>query len=149
MRIHLDNCCYSRPYDGQRRLNAPLETEAKLFIQSLARFGAVKLVTSFVPLEEANADDDAEKNRTIMKFLDDNTSAFVGAEHADALIPTVADITATGVKARDAVHPACALPAKCDCFVSTDGRLLKYRSDRLRLLNPIDFKKSWAETDHG
>jgi hypothetical protein len=143
MKIYLDNCCYSRPYDGQQRLNVQLETEAKLFIQSLVRFGAVKLVTSFVLLEEVSADDDAEKSRTIMKFLDDSASAFVGAEHADALIPTVADITATGVKA------ACALLAKCDCFVSTDGRLLKYRSDRIKLLNPIDFKKSWEETDHG
>ena len=148
MRIYFDNCCYSRPYDGQRRLSVQLETEAKLFIQSLVRLGAVRLVSSFVLLEEVGADTDIEKSRSIMRFLGENASAYVGAEHAMALAPVISEIMATGVKAKDAAHLACALLAKCDCFVSTDMRLLKYKSDGIRLLNPIDFRKSWEETDH-
>ena len=70
MRIYLDNCCYSRPYDGQRRLSVQLETEAKLFIQSLVKLGAVELVTSFVLLEEASADADAEKSQSITAVPD-------------------------------------------------------------------------------
>ena len=35
MRVHLDNCCYNRPFDNQRNLATALESFAKLQIQSL------------------------------------------------------------------------------------------------------------------
>ena len=39
----------------------------------------------------------------------------------------------------DAYHVACAIEAECGYFLSTDGRLLKYRSNEIALLNPLDF----------
>ena len=33
MRVYLDNCCYSRPFDDQSQLRVRLEIEAKLEIQ--------------------------------------------------------------------------------------------------------------------
>ncbi|MDR2869308.1 MAG: hypothetical protein LBV04_02550 [Deferribacteraceae bacterium] len=53
------------------------------------------------------------------------------------------EIADTGVKAFDAAHIACAILAECDYFVTTDKRILKYKTDRIQLLNPIDFKKEW------
>lgn len=44
-----------------------------------------------------------------------------------------------GVKFVDACHVACAIFAECDYFVSTDYRLLKYKIEEIKLLNPIDF----------
>ncbi len=47
----------------------------------------------------------------------------------------------TGVKHADACHVACAIIANCDYFLTTDKRLLKYKSSEIEILNPIDFIK--------
>ncbi len=45
----------------------------------------------------------------------------------------------TGIKMKDAYHVACAVCPSCDCFLTTDDRLLKYDTDEIQMLNPIDF----------
>jgi hypothetical protein len=35
--IYLDNCAYNRPFDDQSQLRISLETQAKLYIQSLIK----------------------------------------------------------------------------------------------------------------
>lgn len=45
----------------------------------------------------------------------------------------------TGVKFKDACHVASAIYAGCKYFISTDKRLLKYQTDRIRLVTPIEF----------
>jgi predicted nucleic acid-binding protein len=46
---------------------------------------------------------------------------------------------ATGVKMKDACHIACAEMMNCDYLLSTDKRMLKYKSESMELLNPIEF----------
>ena len=46
MRVYLDNCCYSRPFDDQSQLRVRLEIEAKLEIQSQMRLGVLEYVWS-------------------------------------------------------------------------------------------------------
>lgn len=48
-------------------------------------------------------------------------------------------IIQTGVKKKDAVHVASAIIAGCDSFLTTDIRLLKYKTDSILMENPIDF----------
>jgi predicted nucleic acid-binding protein len=50
-------------------------------------------------------------------------------------------IMQTGVKYKDACHVACAMLAECEYFLTTDKRLLKYKTEKLKMLNPIDFVK--------
>ena len=45
----------------------------------------------------------------------------------------------TGVKLMDACHAACAIIAGCDYFISTDKRLLKYKTTDIKMVNPIDY----------
>ncbi len=45
----------------------------------------------------------------------------------------------TGIKVKDAYHVACAVYSSCDCFLTTDDRLLKYHTSEIQMLNPIDF----------
>jgi predicted nucleic acid-binding protein len=40
-------------------------------------------------------------------------------------------------------YVACAIIAKCDYFITTDKRLLKYHNDKIKLINPIDFEYMW------
>lgn len=40
---------------------------------------------------------------------------------------------------KTAYHAVCAVYLPCDCFLTTDDRLLKYKISEIQMLNPIDF----------
>ena len=63
----------------------------------------------------------------------------VGEEHKKEIELKAAEIMQTGVKFKDACHVASAIYAGCEYFISTDIRLLKYRSDEIKLVTPIEF----------
>jgi predicted nucleic acid-binding protein len=46
---------------------------------------------------------------------------------------------ATGIKEADALHIACAIAESCDFFITVDKQLLKYRDERIKICNPIEF----------
>ena len=52
----------------------------------------------------------------------------------------------TGVKMKDAYHVACAIHASCDCFLTTDDRILKYHTDEIEIINPVDFVRNWNQS---
>ena len=45
----------------------------------------------------------------------------------------------TGIKFKDACHIASAIMAKADYLILTDIRMLKYKTNEIILLNPIEF----------
>jgi len=45
----------------------------------------------------------------------------------------------TGLMTKDSLHVACAIFANCDYLLTTDKRFLKYKDDRIQLLNPMQF----------
>ncbi len=45
----------------------------------------------------------------------------------------------SGVKEKDAYHVASAIYAECDYFISTDNRLLKYKSDKIKIVSPVEY----------
>ena len=147
MRIYLDNCCYNRPYDGQEQVAIQAEANAKLFIQSLAKRGIIKLFSSFVLVEEVRATPSDVRRNNIMAFINANSSGYVAADKLDILKATAGVIMKTGVKPKDAAHVACAILAQCEYFITTDKRLLRYKSDKITLVNPIDFVKIWRENN--
>lgn len=49
------------------------------------------------------------------------------------------EIMETGIKEKDAYHVACAIKAECNYFVTTDDRLLKFQSEKLKLVTPGEF----------
>ena len=51
-----------------------------------------------------------------------------------------------GVKFKDACHVASAVYAKCEYFISTDKRLLKYKSEEVKMDSPIEFIIEMEET---
>jgi len=51
----------------------------------------------------------------------------------------------TGIEYKDAVHLACSMFAECDYFITTDKRVLNYKTDKIKLANTIEFVKIWEE----
>ena len=61
------------------------------------------------------------------------------------MLPLTNEIMTTGVKLKDAVHLACSITAECDYFITTDKRVLNYKTDKINIINPIDFVNIWRK----
>ena len=139
MRVYLDMCCYNRPYDDQSQFRVALEAQSKLHIQNLIKTGRLELVGSYTLDYELSRNPYEMRRQSISQFIQENMKAYVGAERAGMIGPMAAEIMKTGVKEKDAYHVAAAVYAGCAFFISTDQRLLKYKSDRIRMVTPIEF----------
>ena len=139
MRIYLDMCCYNRPYDDQSQLKVSLETQSKLHIQTLIKDRKLKLVTSYMLRYECSNNPYEMRRNAIFDFISNNTYAYIGDERKVVIEAKAAEIMKTGVKFKDACHVASAIYAKCDYFISTDTRLLKYKTEEIKMVTPIEF----------
>ena len=139
MKIYLDNCCYNRPYDDQSYLTISIETQAKLQIQSLVKAKKLDLASSFILDYENSCNPYSDRKSAITNFLDENVLDYVGSDKSELIKSNTKKIMDTGVKMKDACHIACAELMNCDYLLSTDKRMLKYKSNSIKLLNPIEF----------
>ena len=139
MKIYLDNCCYNRPYDDQTNLKVSMETQSKLSIQDMIVNKEFELVTSYVLTTENSRNTVESKKENIKQYILSNTSVYVDIKHMDEIDKKAEKIMLTGIKYMDACHVACAILAGCDYFISTDRRLLNYKTEEIKLINPVDF----------
>ena len=136
LRIYLDNCCYNRPYDDQTQLRIELETKAKLYIQQQIINENLTLVSSVI-LDFENNDNPYELRKLAVSDFLKNSSEYV--DKSDEVLVLAREISSKGIKTKDASHLACAIHAKCDYFITTDDKLLKYKDSRINTISPIDF----------
>lgn len=139
MKVYLDNCCFNRPYDDQDQILISMETQAKLHIQQLIKDGNILLVTSFILWYELNQNPYSMRKKGITDFIKENTSEFVNVDEDGHIRKKAEEIMTTGVKMKDAYHIACAIEAGCDYLVTTDKRMLKYSTEEISIVNPINF----------
>ena len=135
-KIYLDVCSYNRPFDIQSQMKIRLETEAKLHIQADIRDKRYSLVWSYMLDFENDNSPYEEKRNAIAPWK----------EIADNYCPSSNEIISAGrgymnygVKAKDALHIACAINSGCDYFITTDNRLTNKKIEGIRIINPIDF----------
>ena len=117
MRIYLDMCCYNRPYDDQTQLKVAMETQSKLYIQMLIKEKKMELIASY----------------------QENAVGYVGGNCKKEIEVKATEIMKAGVKFKDACHVASAIYAECEYFISTDIRLLKYNTQEIKMVTPIEF----------
>ena len=134
--IYLANCCFNRPYDDQTQVKIWLETQAKLHIQSLVYENKIELVLSFI-LKFENSRNIFHNRKMAIAQWENLSLSFV--EKSEEIRDVAKAIRATGIKAADAVHVACAIAGHCDFFITVDRRLLKYQDTRIIVCNPIEF----------
>lgn len=145
MRVYLDNCSYNRPYDDQTQMRIHLETQAKLHIQDLIRQKQIELVTSYVLDFENSNNRSMQKKMAIEKFMKDYASFYVSNKSEKDIAQIAYVIMKSGIKEKDAYHVACAIMAECEYFVTTDDRLLKYQSKKIKLVTPGEFIRLRSE----
>ena len=136
MRVYLDNCCFNRPYDDQSHLKVELETKAKLKVQEMIINGELKFVASYI-LEQENDDNPyLERKIAIEDFF---KYAIIDLDETQEVIEIAEAARNMGLKIKDSLHVACAIVANSDYLLTTDKRFLKYKDDRIQVLNPMQF----------
>ena len=136
MKIYLDNCCFNRPYDDQSQLRIELETKAKLLIQQQIVGKKLELAISSMSKYEAGKNPYEERRTMIRDFFRFATSVVTSSPSVRMAAKAFSDV---GLKTKDAAHLAFAIEGGCDYFLTTDDRLLKYRDDRITIINPVEF----------
>ncbi|MCL2048080.1 MAG: hypothetical protein FWG87_05065 [Defluviitaleaceae bacterium] len=142
-RIYLDNCCYGRPFDNQKDIKIQEETQAKMFIQALIKYGVLELVYSTITVKELSDSPFEDTSLSILEFIESNATFLIGELKNTAAISLTEEIMSTGIKLKDASHTACAIIANCDYLITTDKRLAKFQDPRIKILNPIEFLGIW------
>jgi predicted nucleic acid-binding protein len=145
MRVYLDNCCFNRPYDDQSSITISLETQAKLHIQNLIHQGKIEMAASYMLAYENGQNPYEMRKNAITEYIEKNTTIYVSEAKQDVIVEKARKIMETGVKYKDACHVSCAMLAECDYFITTDKRLLKYKTDKVKMMNPLDFVKELEE----
>ncbi len=139
MRIYLDNCSYNRPYDDQNNIQVHLEAQSKLFIQNAIKEGRYELVASYTLQYELSRNPYDMRKSAIECFITQQARYYVDYDREPELKIIADEIMAAGIKEKDAYHVASAIYGGCEYFISTDKRLLKYKSDKIKLLTPVEF----------
>lgn len=139
MRIYLDMCCYNRPYDDQAQLKVAMETQSKLHIQMLVREKKLELIVSYMLRYECSKNPFEMRRNAIFDFIQENAAGYVGDDRKKVIEAKATEIMKTGIKFKDACHVASAIYAGCEYFISTDARLLKYNTQEIKMVTPIEF----------
>jgi len=136
MKIYLDNCSYNRPFDDQSQMKIRLETEAKLYIQAGVRANHYILVWSYM-LDFENDGNPYEEKQKAIRLWKDIANEYCSSTNDILSAGTI--YMGLGIKAKDALHIACAVHSDCEYFITTDKKLLNKNIDGIRIINPIDF----------
>ncbi len=138
MRLYLDNCCFNRPFDDQRQTRIRLEAEAKLCVQENIRGRTLELAWSYM-LDFENAANPFEERRTTIGGW--RQYATIDVEETATILEKAHALVACGLKAKDALHIACAIAGGCAYFITTDDEILARATDvqGITVVDPTSF----------
>jgi predicted nucleic acid-binding protein len=146
MKVYLDNCSFNRPFDNQIQLKIRLETEAKLFIQSKILSKKIELVWSYILEFENMQNPFAERKQIILEWKEFSKET---VSETPNILVQARKLTKSGLKAKDALHVACAMEANADAFITTDLTILKKLSnfEEIKVINPLQFLTLWEDEE--
>ena len=142
IKVYLDNCVYNRPFDDQNDILIRLESEAKLFIQEQIKDKRIDLIWSSVNGYENNDNPSPEKRERIITWKD---IAVRQCGLNEAILKKALELESLNLRAKDALHIAAAIYSQCDCFITTDKKILNKKIDGVTVVNPLDFVKEYLE----
>ena len=140
--IYLDNCTYNRPFDDQTQLRISLETQAKLYIQTLIKENKLDLINSYVCFYENYENPFENRKLSIADFS--KNAKFTVIENEKILLKAN-EILKNGIKTMDALHLSCAINANVNYFITVDDDILKFNTNELMIFDPIMFIKHWEK----
>jgi len=121
MKIYLDACCWSRPFDDQTQDRVRLEAEAVLSIIARGRTGIFTLAASEAVEFELSRMPDADKLKKVRSLY---SAAGVKLFYTEKTEKRARFFQQLGVKPLDSVHLALAEEYRQDALLTTDDSFL-------------------------
>ena len=138
LKVYLDNCSYNRPFDNQSLVKIRLETEAKLYIQFCIREKRFLLIWSYM-LDYENMHNPYEEKRNSISLWRKIANEYCAS--SNDILSTGRELLKYGIKAKNALHIACAIKSGCEYFITTDEKLTNKTLTNIKIINPIDFTR--------
>ncbi|MDH4201077.1 MAG: PIN domain protein [Spirochaetia bacterium] len=138
MKIHLDNCCFNRPYDDPNYGNIYLETQAKLQIQERIKNKQIDLIWSTM----IDFENSKNPEKVVQLEIANWRNLAVEIVHQDQQIIDYANkLMRIGLHKKDALHISCAVAVHCDYFITVDKGIIKKMTQisEIVIINTIDF----------
>lgn len=140
LKLYLDNCCYSRPFDDLTQEKNNLEAQAVKGIIDKYWKNELEIYTSEVLTLEMNNIKDQIKRAKILELY--NKLNLTNIPFSYKIIKRAKEIRNYNIKDMDSLHIAYAESSNIDYFITTD-RLLINASNRadlkVKVINPINF----------
>jgi predicted nucleic acid-binding protein len=95
-----------------------------------------ELAWSFMMDYEITANPFYDRQLAFMKW---KNIAAVDIDPTEGILIRGREIMQKNIKQKDAIHIACAIRAGCDCFLTTDRKVLNKIIPEIKLINPLDF----------
>ena len=138
--LYLDYNCFQRLFDDPTQARIQMEALACQEIFNLAEKDMVQLVWSFMHQDETMLCPFAARKLEALR-LASLCKVRIGPKSAIRSLATDFQKQAS-LSAKDAIHLACAIEIRANCFLTCDDRLIK-RGERLKLgmamMNPVDY----------
>ncbi|MDR1140175.1 MAG: PIN domain-containing protein [Planctomycetaceae bacterium] len=72
-------------------------------------------------------------------FLNWKNISIMDIEPTKRILQKGMELNTIRIKKKDALHIACAIEAECECFITTDRRILNKNISEIEIINPLDF----------
>lgn len=140
LKLYLDNCCYSRPFDDLRQEKNNLEAQAiKVIIDKYSK-NEFEIYTSDALVLEMNNIKDQIKRAKVLEVY--NKLKLTNIKFLETIKQRAIELRQYNIKDMDSLHIAYAESLNLDYFITTD-RLLINASNRanlkIKVINPINF----------
>ena len=109
-----------------------------MFIQAKILAGEIELAWSYILDFENKANPFPERRWSIAQW---KAMAAVDVTESPSILELAQQLESRGLRGKDALHIACARETGCECFLTTDDRVIRLMAnfDPLPVMNPITF----------
>lgn len=140
LKLYLDNCCYSRPFDDLAQEKNNLEAQAiKIIIDRYCK-DEFEIYTSDALVLEMNNIKDQIKRAKVLEVY--NKLDLTKIQFSNDVIERACEIRQYNVKYMDSLHIAYAESLNVDYLITTDRLLINASSRanlKVKVINPINF----------
>ena len=149
LKIYLDTCCLSRPFDDQTQTRIWQEAEVINWIVSQFRVEHWDWISSDVLVYEVEQIPDLDQRLQIKDLM---AAAHQTVSIGQSEVSRGEELITLKFKKEDALHLACAESGSVDVFLTTDDRLLRrakrYNSQlHVRVENPYTWFQELAKNE--
>ncbi len=140
LKLYLDNCCYSRPFDDLKQEKINLEASAIENILKKHIDKKLKIYKSMAIDFEISKIKYENKRRQVEDLYD--AMDLLEIEYSEEIKNRFIQLKKYNIKDMDALHLAFAESEKVDYFITTDKLLINAskRADlKIKVINPIEF----------